>query len=174
MFMLAAVLGGLAFQVPVGRLSDRLDRRVVLALLGVGLAAAAIALIRLPHTRSVILPIAGLFGGLMSTLYPVCVANAHDQLPADHVMAVSSRLILASGCGSAVGPFVGMSLLRRFDIDGVFYMIAAAALLLAALAVARILTMTSPPHLERTFNILPLQPTPLAHDPAGAANIKAA
>lgn len=169
MLMLAAVLGGLAFQVPVGRLSDRLDRRVVLALLGVGLAAAAIALIRLPHTRAVILPISVLFGGLMSTLYPVCVANAHDQLPADHVMAVSSRLILASGCGSALGPLVGMSLLRRFDIDGVFYMIAAAALLLAALAVARSLTSTSPPHLERTFKILPPQPTPLAHDPAGAA-----
>jgi MFS family permease len=34
LFMFAAVLGGLAFQVPVGRLSDRLDRRRVLAGLG--------------------------------------------------------------------------------------------------------------------------------------------
>jgi hypothetical protein len=32
-FMLAAVLGGLAFQILVGRLSDRFDRRVVLAAL---------------------------------------------------------------------------------------------------------------------------------------------
>jgi hypothetical protein len=29
----AAVLGGLAFQVPIGRLSDRFDRRIVLAVL---------------------------------------------------------------------------------------------------------------------------------------------
>lgn len=169
MFMLAAVLGGLAFQIPVGRLSDRFDRRILLILLGIGLGGAAIALIRLPHTRVVILPIAVLFGGLMSSLYPVCVANAHDRLPADRVVAVSSRLLLASGCGSALGPLIGMALLRRFDIDGVFYMITAAALLLAVLAAASSLTSASPPHLARTFNILPPQPTPLAHDPAGAA-----
>ena len=170
-FMLAAVLGGLAFQVPVGRLSDRFDRRIVLAVLGVGLAGAAIALIRLPHTQAMILPMAVLFGGLMSTLYPVCVANAHDLLPADRVVAVSGRLILASGCGSVLGPLVGMGLLRRFDIDGVFHMIAAAAFLLALLAAGRRLTSASPPHLERTFDILPPQPTPLAHDPSRAARI---
>ena len=39
--MLAAVLGGLAFQVPIGRLSDRFDRRIVLAALGLGFAGAA-------------------------------------------------------------------------------------------------------------------------------------
>ena len=38
LFMLVAVLGGLAFQIPVGRLSDRFDRRIVLAALGVGFA----------------------------------------------------------------------------------------------------------------------------------------
>ena len=38
LFMLVAVLGGLAFQIPVGRLSDRFDRRIVLAVLGLGFA----------------------------------------------------------------------------------------------------------------------------------------
>ena len=37
--------------------------------------------------------------GFMSTLYPVCVANAHDQMPADQVVAVSGQLILVSGLG---------------------------------------------------------------------------
>jgi hypothetical protein len=60
-----------------------------------------------------------------------------------------------------------MSLLRRFDIDGVFYLIAAAALTLAVVAFSIILTSPSPPHLEMTFKILPPQPTPLAHDPVG-------
>jgi len=167
LFMLAAVLGGLVFQVPVGRLSDRFDRRVILALLAAGLAGATMVLIHLPHTRAVIVPTAVLFGGLMSTLYPVCVANAHDRLPDDRVLAVSSHLILTSGCGSALGPLVGMGLMRRFDIDGVLYMIAAAALVLAILAASRSLTSASPPQLERTFNILPPQPTPLGHDPVG-------
>ena len=95
---------------------------------------------------------------------------AHDRLPADRVVAVSSRLILASGFGSVLGPLIGMSLMRRLDIDGVFYLMAAAALLLAVLAASRRLTSAAPPHSERTFSILTPRATPLAHDPAGATN----
>src|SRR5262249_48576615 len=73
LFMVVTVMGGLAFQVPVGRLSDRFDRRIVLAGLGLGFAVAAIVAIRLPHTLLAILPVAVLLGGLMSTLYPICV-----------------------------------------------------------------------------------------------------
>jgi MFS family permease len=169
LFMLVAVLGGLAFQIPIGLLSDRFDRRIVLVGLCTGLAVAAVALVRLPHATLLILPVAALFGGLMSTLYPVSVAHAHDRMPADRVVSVSSHLILASGCGSVLGPLIGMSVLRRFDINGVFYLMAVAALLLAVLAVGRILTSAAPLHLERTFRILAPQPTPLAHDPAGTA-----
>jgi MFS family permease len=106
-FMLFAVLGGLAFQVPIGRLSDQFDRRTVLSMLSIGFAATAIAVVNLPHSRTVILPAAALLGGFMSTLYPVCVANAHDQMPADQVVAVSGRLILVSGLGSILGPVIG-------------------------------------------------------------------
>lgn len=165
--MLAAVLGGLAFQIPVGWLSDRFDRRIVLIVLSIGLAGAAVALTLLPPLLMVILPVAVLFGGLMSTVYPVCVAHAHDRMPADRVVAVSSRLILASGCGSVLGPLIGMGLMRRSGIDSVLYLIAAAAFLLALLAASRVLISAAPPHLARTFSILSPQATPLAHDPGG-------
>jgi MFS family permease len=168
-FMLVAVLGGLAFQVPVGRFSDRFDRLTVLAVLALGFLGTAVALLHLPHHPAVVLPAAALLGGFMSSLYPVCVANAHDRTPADRVLAVSGRLILTSGLGSALGPLLGMSLMRRFDIDGVIYLMAAAAGLLALLALARRLTSPPPPHLERPFDILTPQAAPLAHDPLGAA-----
>ena len=104
LFMLVAVLGGLAFQVPIGRLSDRFDRRIVLAALCVGFAGAAIALVLLPRSLPMVLPAAAVLGGFMSTLYPVCVAHPHDRMPADWVVPVSGRLILLSGLGSVVGP----------------------------------------------------------------------
>jgi MFS family permease len=163
-FMLIAVLGGLAFQVPIGRLSDRFDRRMVLAALSFGLALTAVALVNLPRSRAIILPAAVLLGGFMSTLYPVCVANAHDQLPADQVVAVSGRLILISGLGSILGPLIGTSLMARFSIDGVFYFMAAASLLLALLSFVRRLRIAPPAHQERTFEILAPQATPFAHD----------
>lgn len=167
LFMLVAVLGGLAFQVPVGRLSDRFDRRLVLAALGFGFTGAAVALVLLPRSLPVVLPAAVLLGGFMSTLYPVCVAHAHDRMPADRVVAVSGRLILVSGLGSVAGPLIGASLMARFSIDGVFYFMAAAALLLAFLAAGRSFMKAPPPHRERPFEVLAPQAAPLAHDPLG-------
>ena len=112
---------------------------------------------------------AALLGGFMSTLYPVCVAFAHDRMPADRVVAVSGRLILVSGLGSVIGPLAGTGLMARFDIDGVFYFMAAVAVLLAIVAAAESMTTTAPLHLKRPFEILAPQAAPLAHDPLGVS-----
>jgi MFS family permease len=169
LFMLVAVLGGLAFQVPVGWLSDRFDRRLVLAALGLGFAVSAVILVHLPRSLAVVLPPAALLGGFMSTLYPVCVSHAHDRMPADRVVAVSGGLILLSGLGSVVGPLIGANLMARFTIDGVFYFMAAAALFLTFVAGGLSFTTTAPHHLERPFEILAPQAAPLAHAPLDAS-----
>jgi len=166
--MLAAVLGGLAFQIPVGYLSDRLDRRMVLAGLCVGLACASLALVHLPRTLLVILPVVALFGGFISTLYPICVAHAHDIMPADRVIPVSGQLILLSGIGSVLGPLIGMSLKESFGIDGIFYLIVGAATVLAVIAASRSLTSALPAHLIRPFEMLAPQVPVIAHEPPTA------
>jgi MFS family permease len=165
LFMLVAVLGGFAFQIPVGRLSDRFDRRRVLASLSVGFAVTAVVMVLVPRALSAMLPGAFLLGGFMSTLYPVCVAHALDRMPADRVVAVSGRLILVSGLGSVLGPLIGANLMRHFEIDGVFYFMAAAALLLAGVAGLRGLLTPAPKHREVPFEILAPQAGPLAHAP---------
>jgi MFS family permease len=170
LFMLVAVLGGFAFQIPVGRLSDRFDRRIVLALLSLGFALTALVMVLLPHPLPTILPAALLLGGFMSTLYPVCVAYAHDCMPADRVVAVSGRLILVSGIGSVLGPLIGANLMAHFEIDGVFYFMAAAVLLLAVLAGFSGLTTPAPKQREVPFEILTPQAGPLAHDPLDSAD----
>jgi hypothetical protein len=81
---------------------------------------------------------------------------------------VSGRLILLSGLGSVLGPLVGMSLMERWDIDSVVFMMAAAALLIALVAAGRSLTTSAPKRLERPFELLAPQAASLAHDPAGA------
>jgi MFS family permease len=151
--MLMAVLGGFAFQIPVGRLSDRFDRRRVLAVLSLGFAITAVVMVLMPRPLTAILPAAALLGGFMSTLYPVCVALAHDRMPADRVVAVSARLILVSGIGSVLGPLIGTSLMAHFELDGVFYFMAAALLLLAVLAGLRGLTTPAPTRREAPFDL---------------------
>jgi MFS family permease len=169
LFMLMAVVGGLAFQIPVGRLSDRFDRRIVLASLGLGFAVTAVVTVLSPRSLSTQLPEAVLLGGFMSTLYPVCVAYAHDRMPADRVVAVSGQLILLSGIGSVFGPLIGASLMTHFEIDGVFYLMAAAALLLAIVAGLGALRRPAPKHREVAFEILTPQAGPLAHNPVDSS-----
>jgi MFS family permease len=153
-FMLVAVVGGLAFQAPVGAAVGRYDRRIVPAALGFGFAGAAIALVHLPPLRSVLVPTAALLGGFMSTLYPVCVAAAHDRMPANRVAAVSGRLILVSGLASVLGPIIGTGIMGHSGINGLFYFMAAAALLLAIVAAGRSLATAAPRYLRRPFEIL--------------------
>jgi hypothetical protein len=78
---------------------------------------------------------------------------------------VSGRLILLSGLGSVLGPLVGMSLMERWDIDSVVYMMAVAALLVALVAAGRSLISPAPKRLERPFELLAPQAAPFAHDP---------
>jgi MFS family permease len=170
MFMLAAVLGGFAFQIPAGRLSDRFDRRNVLALLSLGFAITAFVILHLPRSLPTILPAAVLLGGFMSALYPVCVAHAHDRMPADRVVAVSGQLILVSGVGSVLGPLIGASLKPLYEIDGVFYFMATAGFLLAFVAGLGGLITSPPKHWKVHFEILTPQAGPLAHDPLDASN----
>ncbi|WP_206151427.1 MFS transporter [Starkeya sp. ORNL1] len=154
LFMLSAVLGGLAFQVPVGRLSDQFDRRALLGALAIGFALAAILLVNVPRTLAIIVPVTAVLGGFMSTLYPVCVSNAMDNMSGERVVSISSRLILVSGIGSTIGPFTGSWIMRRLDIDGVLYFMAAVAAVLGVAAFARTFMKPDAVHEDRPFVVV--------------------
>jgi MFS family permease len=104
-FMAAVIMGGVVFQIPVGRLSDRLDRRWVIA--AVALLAAVVVLppAILPQVPNYLLfPGFFLVGGLSLPLYALCVAHTNDFLSPEQMVGASSALILAFGVGAAAGP----------------------------------------------------------------------
>ena len=142
----------------------------MLAVLGLGFAVTAFIMVLSPRDLPTLLPEAVLLGGFMSTLYPVCVANAHDRMPADRVVAISGWLILVSGVGSVLGPLIGVTLKPHLKIDGVFYFMAAAALLLAIVAGLGTLRWPAPMQREAPFEILAPQAGPLAHDPLDSSD----
>lgn len=164
LFMLTAVLGGFAFQIPVGLLSDRIDRRLLAGALAAGVAGTALALSIAPKTFAAILPLAALLGGFMSALYPVCVSHAMDHLPAERVVSISGRMILVSGIGSACGPVSASWIMGHLDIDGVLYLMAGAAGVLMAASLFRVLTRAEPNHEERPFAVVAPQSIQMAPD----------
>jgi hypothetical protein len=60
--------------------------------------------------------------------------------------------------------------MTHFEIDGVFYFMAAAALLLVIVAGLGVLLTPAPKHLEVPFKIMAPQAGPLAHGPLDASH----
>lgn len=106
-FMSAVVLGGAAMQWPLGRLSDRLDRRILMLVAGVLAmvpAAAIVLLADLPYAA--LFALAALFGGGAFPLYALAVAHANDHATPEAIVEVSSGLLLVHSVGAALGPIL--------------------------------------------------------------------
>jgi len=165
-YMALAITGGLLIQIPIGKLSDRFDRRLVVGL--VAFAFAGLALAISPARPTPWFPVVWLLlGGFMSVIYPVCVAHANDRMPAERAIAVSGRLILISGIGSAVGPLLGGVAMSEFGIRGLFHFMAAVTALFALFALARRLSVRA--SLFKRRRPFLLLPAIFAHDLAHAS-----
>ena len=106
-FMALTILGGAVLQWPVGRLSDRMDRRLVL--LGCCLGSAALGLTG--YGLSIFYPtwligLGALLGGLIFTIYGLGIAHANDQIHVSRTLEVTGGLLLVHGIGAAVGPTI--------------------------------------------------------------------
>jgi MFS family permease len=164
-YIALAILGGMLLQVPAGKLSDSYDRRIVAGLFAFGFALVALAVLWTRHTLA-FEPLWLLLGGLMSVIYPVCVAHANDRLPAERAIAVSGRLILISGVGSALGPLLGSTVMSVYGVSGLFYFMATVAGVFSIFALSRRVAV-APPFSKRArpFQVLP---TIFAQNPAHA------
>jgi MFS family permease len=120
-FMAVSILAAVLTQYPVGRLSDRTDRRTVIAsmCLIACVAAAAIEMFAaLP--RIVFLALAALFSGAALTLYSLSVSHVNDKLDSSQMVAASSKLLLINGTAAAFGPVITGGLMAAFGTRAYF------------------------------------------------------
>lgn len=133
-FMAVTIIGGAALQLPIGRMSDRGDRRSTLALVAALGAMTALLALRFD---SQVHALFFLFGGLAFALYPLAVAHLLDRLPAEQLLAGCSALLLLNGIGAAIGPAVAGALMQRFGPSALPLFFAATLAVLAVVAGGR-------------------------------------
>ena len=165
-YMALAIGGGFALQIPIGKLSDSFDRRLVAGFCSLAFAVIALAIVPAKGTYA-FQALWLLLGGFMSVIYPVCVAHANDRMPAERAVAVSGRLILISGTGSALGPLLGSAVMSAYGVSGLFSFMAAVTGLFALFAFARGIFVGAPLFKRgRPFLLLPaIFAQDLAHAP---------
>ena len=120
-FMGVSILSAVVTQYPVGRLSDRIDRRTVIAgvCIVATLCAAALAAFRdLPH--GIFLALTAVFSGVALTLYSLAVSHVNDHLEPAQMVAASSALLRLNGFGAAVSPVLVGGLIAGFGPSAYF------------------------------------------------------
>lgn len=120
--LLAALqVGSLCLQWPLGWLSDRTDRRWVIAGCAVAVALLSLLLLLADGERPwQLLPLAFLWGGFALSIYGLCVAHAADFAEPEQMVAVSGSALFAWASGSVVGPLVAASLMDLFGAAALF------------------------------------------------------
>ncbi len=137
-FMSAAVLGGLILQLPVGKLSDKFDRRWVLTVISlmVSLVSAIIYLVSGKNSQVIIL-MAAAYGSLAFLVYSISAAHANDFTPKDKMVQTASSLLVTYGLGAIIGPILSSIIMGRFGTDKLFLWLSFLSVILSAYAVYR-------------------------------------
>lgn len=127
-FVASLFIGGMVLQWPIGRLSDRFDRRVVITVVSFGAAGAALFAVLLPppvelngarHVGALFAAMA-LLGGLAIPLYSLFTAHVNDHVPVRKMVAASSGLIFLNGAGAIAGPNIAAAVMDEVGNTGFF------------------------------------------------------
>lgn len=145
-FMAAMLMGAVLLQLPIGRLSDGMDRRRVILALSV---VAAIACAALPWQEGdsiwrAILAAAAI-GGMSFPLYAICVAYVNDYLQPQEMVGASAGLYVIYGVGATIGPLVAGPLMQLFGPPGFALYLAVAHTVLAVFVIYRMTVREAAP-----------------------------
>ena len=160
-FMASGTLGGFLMAWPLGWLSDRLDRRLVI--IGAAITAAAtlgimIALVPDEATRWLLYLCAAIFGGTTIPTYSVVMAHVNDAVGEGEFVAASGGLLIMQGVGAVVGPLFAGFAMSAFEL-GFAYTVIATQLLMAIFGLYRLRRRAAPPEMHKgTFLIEPSVP----------------
>ncbi len=119
-YMSVAILGGAALQWPVGRWSDRHDRRIALAVVCALATALALLQLGMAQWHGAMIALIFLYGGLTFAVYPIVVAHLVDHLSPDELLSASSSVLLIYGVGSAIGPIAAGALMSSLGPGSLF------------------------------------------------------
>ncbi len=119
--VIAFSLGGLCVQPAIGWLSDRFDRRALLAtaagtstLLCAALAAAG------PLPLGMLLPTLFVYGAATLAIYPIALALAAARVSRALVVSMSGKFLMVYSCGSIVAPAISTTLMERLAPQAMF------------------------------------------------------
>jgi MFS family permease len=151
LFMASVIFGGLLLQYPVGHLSDRMDRRVVLTMVALATSVASVGIVMVTEWSPRWIYLAGaIYGAFSFTVYSLCISHANDFASPDKLVQTASGLLTAYGFGAFLGPIIAASFMGRLGPEGLFVMSALVSGFLGGFAIFRMRRRLSPSKEKRS------------------------
>ncbi|MGS4946385.1 MFS transporter [Meridianimarinicoccus sp. RP-17] len=146
LFASLPLLAGAAAQLPLGLISDRIERRALLVLLALAaLAATAVFVLVSPEPRMAKIGLGAAFGAAIFTMYPVIVAHANDHAKPGTSIQVAAGLLMVFGVGTIIGPTLGGAMMARFGNAALFAVTGGAHVFIILFTLLRILRSAAVP-----------------------------
>lgn len=162
-FMALVIIGGVVLQWPIGRLSDKLDRRMVLTATTILTGIATGILVALDTTSfNAIAAVFFFYGGLCLPMYALCIAHTNDHLNAEDMVAASGTLVLVTGIGMVLGPSLAAAFIDLLGATGFALYFSIVHLGLGGFALYRMTRRAALPMEEQGGYVYAPQPSPMA------------
>jgi MFS family permease len=120
LFSVTAIVGAVA-QIPFGRLSDKMDRRMVMVVLsGIAAVVGFFTVLINPAGGVLMYVLFGLYGFSAYPLYAIAVAHANDFAKDGEFARIAGAMLLILGCGLAIGPLIASFVMGAIGPVGLF------------------------------------------------------
>lgn len=150
LFMTSVVVAGALAQWPVGLLSDRYDRRIVIIIVA-ALCSSGSLLLALTGGVSQLALIAGAaaFGLTAMPLFGLAIAHANDRAQPHEYVTLAAGLLLLYGAGAIIGPVIATIAMGATGPAALFFYVAAVYAGLSAFGLLRLFLRSAAPRTER-------------------------
>ncbi|MEZ2330177.1 MFS transporter [Mesorhizobium sp. RCC_202] len=128
-------IAGMLAQTPVGWLSDRFERRVILLVQGVLSVTLCAAIAWLGNfSEPLLFVLFFLYGATALTVYPVAMAFGASQLHSRHMVGASGTLLLLYSIGNVATPGISAGLMQHMGAPAMFLLLGGGAVLVTLAA----------------------------------------
>ncbi|MFO7771529.1 MAG: MFS transporter [Roseovarius gahaiensis] len=157
-FVAAIFMGAVALQLPIGWLSDRMDRRfLILGVSAMGALSTGVGIF-LGVDFKTLLVLGFVMGGAASPLYSLLIAYTNDFLEVEDMAAASGALVFVYGMGAIVGPMATGQLMDMIGPHG-FWVFLSALFTMTSLYAAWRMTRRAGVPVDETGAYLNVPPT---------------
>ena len=155
-FMVIVSSFGALLQWPVGYISDKVDRRIVL--IGVTFIASGLSLFMVASSYISIVIfflLLAIYSGMCLPMYSLTIAHTNDFLQQNEIVGASATIAILVGLGSICGPIIVSSFMNMIGPDGFFVYLFIVHGLLGFFGLYRMAKRTKPADLESQYTPLP-------------------